>query len=436
MRIRTVITGITAGAICLAAWWFQFYTTEVFSIVPGWFHTNQAAMLPGWMTGVILIFSGLVIFIFGWINARWNWADHWLAGLQSGSGMGLLAGCLIFDFVGVAWYSLHGQAEILMNYYNPLSDVEGTRILIEAIFITGTSLYMNFAWVLIACAALGGLGGLFSTVVGRTDFWGRDPRKPEVWLFRVPAYLLTIFGYLNMIVTVAVLSLLWEKTLNSAIKLDKQYDIQWSVKPPGELFVLYGYLVGLIFIFLPVGITWGWIIRSWYVREKANVLGAVWIFSTTIGIAWVLMRYFSNGSYFQFHFEPILLMLVFLFGLGVGLTAESTSAGTPYHFSDWVGYALTCGILGGTQTVMGVVAYSIALSMIAIVNIPHLIKSELVAQSPVDQVVSYITLQSNVTIGLMLASLVLGIFIAWAASLVRKVMGNRKNVSAIETRPA
>ena len=100
MRIRIVLSGIAAGIISLVALWFPFYAVEPAKFISDWTYAKFAATLPDWFTLAVVAFCGLVIFVFGWIAARWNWSENWRASLISGGGAGLLAGCLIYDFIG------------------------------------------------------------------------------------------------------------------------------------------------------------------------------------------------------------------------------------------------------------------------------------------------------------------------------------------------
>ncbi|HMB21400.1 MAG: hypothetical protein ACM33V_04265, partial [Chloroflexota bacterium] len=226
-------------------------------------------------------------------------------------------------------------------------------------------------------------------------------------------------------VSIAVLRLLWEKTLNSVTQLDKQYDVKWTLSSSAEMFALLGYLVGLIFVLLPVGITWGWIIRSWYLRKKLSLWAALWILGTIGGGAWLLSGPIRNGSMFSTPIEAVTLGLIFLIGLVVGSISQEQSEGFPYRFSDWIGYSLSFGILGGTQIVMGVVAYAVALSLIAIVNIPHLVRAEAVEKPPVDQVIALFNLQNSIAINMMIACLVIGLILAGLVALIRNIFGMR-----------
>jgi hypothetical protein len=428
MRVRTVITGLAAAAICLAALWVQYYNFQPSQIVPGWLDSNRAAQIPNWISTAVLLFCGVVLFLFGWVAARWNWADRWQRSLQFGAGMGLLAGCLIFDFIGVFWSSIKGQAEILSNFYNPLSEAEGTRILIQAILQTGSLLYVNFVLVVLACILLGGLGGIVSTIVDRKDFWGSDPRNPEGWLFRLPGYLLTLSGFINLIISIAVLSLLHRRMLNTVAQFAEKYETQLDVRFSSQLFQFFSNLAAWLFAFLPFGITWGWTLRRWLVRKKVDVSSAFWILLTAACL-WLVSWYIAPDTFRQ-PLNLLLLGFATLAGAFIGLLTRDRAEGFAYHLSDWVGYSLTYGILGGTQIVMGTLAYGLALALIGVVNIPHLTASGVVDKNPVDQVHSLYTIQSTSAALAILASIVVGLLFASLVSFLRTIF-RVKDISSL-----
>jgi len=434
MRIRTVIAGVSAAAVCLVVLYFQYYIIGPARFVPGWSDGSPFAAFPAWTPAIALVFCVITLFAFGWVAARWNWTDTWQSAMQSGAGMGVLAGCLIYDFIGAFWFSLRGNAEILQNAYNTLTETEGTRMLIESLLQTGMLLYLNFILVIFICSLLGGLGGLASALIDKKDIWGTDPRNPEGWLFRLPAYLLTIYGYFNIIVVVGILNPLWEKLIDSAVKLEATADVQWTLESPAAFMVLFGYSAALVFVFFPAGITWGWIIRSWFERRKAGFWAAVWIFLTTLGVAWVAIRTFWYGAIDFPLMLPVMAspFVAFVIGIIIGLITVNRSEGFGYRSADWFGFGITYAILGGTQLFMGVVAYSLSAALIGIVNIPHLINAEPVDPAPVQQVVYLHTLQQSTALGVILLSLVLGLVAAAIVSFLRTVTGVRDVAPSLE----
>jgi hypothetical protein len=101
------------------------------------------------------------------------------------------------------------------------------------------------------------------------------------------------------------------------------------------------------------------------------------------------------------------------------------SEGFPYRFSDWAGFGLTFGILCGTQIVMGVTAYAVALALLTVANISHLVRGEGMADSPANQVLRLITLQNGIAQTTMLVSLLIGVALASLVSFVRTFLGMR-----------
>jgi len=424
MRVRTVLAGILAGWICLMALWFQYFRIEPYTFVPDWPFAALAASLPGWTSTAILIFCGLTLFTFGWVAARWNWANNWRRSLQSGAGMGLLAGCLIFDFVGAFWFGIQGHAEILSNFYNPLPEADGIAILIQALFQTGTLLYINFLRIVFVCALLGGLGGIASVVVDRRDFWGKDPRNPEGWLFRLPAYLLTLSGLINILVTVAVLTVLLQRMQNTVRTFAATYNAPLNVGSAPEIFQLFSNLDVWLAAFIPLGLTWGWIFRTWVLRKRLQVLSGLWLVLSTLGFLAVVW-YVAPGLLSD-PLTLILLALSFFIGAFIGFLTEERSEGFSYHLSDWVGFALSYGILAATQFIAGIISYGLVVSLISITNIPHLTAQGVVDKTPVEQVFQLYTLQSTIAFVAILIAMAIGLALAGFASFMRTVLGTQE----------
>jgi hypothetical protein len=430
MRVRTVIAGISAGLICLAALTFQYHRIEPQKFVPDWPFAAGAASLPGWVSVAILSFCGITLFTFGWIAARWNWADSRGKSLQVGASAGLLAGCLIFDFIGAFWFSVKGMSEILRNAYRPVSEDVGTRLLIEGMVQTGVLLYVNFALILVAGVVLGGLGGLTSAILDRKDFWGSDPRSPEGWLLRLPAYLLTFFGVLNAVVTIAVLNVLMPRILNTVMQLEGQGEIQLRLNLSVQLVELSSNLTVWIFTFLPLGMTWGWILRVSLRRKRLAASSAFWILLSLL--VYLALFWFVSPGVLSSLLHISFLVLALLMGVFLGFITEERAQGFPYRFSDWVGYGLSYGILAGTQIVAGILSYGLALNLIAIQNIPHLLSRGPVEHTPVEQLGTLFNLQSTSAIFAILGSLVIGLIIAGIVSFFRTIFGVKDAASAWE----
>jgi hypothetical protein len=423
MRMRITIAGIVAGVLCFLPLRFIYYNLEPAQYVQFWPDAAQAAQYPTWMETAILIFCGVILFVFGWIAARWNWAGNWRSSLLSGAGSGLLAGCLLFDFIGVFHYGLQAQSEVLMNYSNPLTELEGMRILLEAVFKTGTSLYLNFMRIVLNCTGLGALGGLSSALIDVQDFWGREPRRPDGWLFRLNAYLLAILGVVNLVVTIAVLQTLWEKALDTTLKYAEQYNLQFGSDFTQILFLPAGYLVGMISILLPVSFTWGWIYRTWRKQRRPGVLSGLWVLVTGGGVLYALYNSIKTAGSFplDIYFGLIPQALVLVIGVVLGLMMEDRSAGDHLRFSDWLGFGLGYGILGGTQIMMGTVAYAVSLVLITIENIPHLTTTGMVTQNPTEQVRQLFSFQSKMAGAAISSSLIIGLILAGLVSFIRRI---------------
>jgi len=284
-----MLAGIMAGAICNVALYFQYYRFAPSEFVLGWPYLIQAAILPRWMPEAVTIVCVITIFSFGWIAARWSWARTWQSSILAGAGSGTIAGCMMYAIVGLFWFGIKGQADVLGNFYNSMAEIDGLLIIVEAIFRTGTFVYAYFIQFVPACIALGTLGGLTSALLDANDVWGKHPNHSHGWLFRLPAYLLVICGILNLIVTVAILSLLWDKTMSSVKELAAE-NMRSELGTGYGFFLHWGYLTGLVFTFLPAGLTWGWIIRAWRHHGKLNFFSVIWLISTIVGAGYYMFK--------------------------------------------------------------------------------------------------------------------------------------------------
>lgn len=425
MRIRVVLSGIFSGAICLAALWYPWFAMEPAGLAPDWPYQNRSILLPYWVPTAMLVFCGLTIFIFGWVSARWNWAGTWRASLLAGAGAGSIAGCLIYDFIGAFHFGLMGQSGILKVFYAEVSESRGIELLIEAIAGTALTMYPYFLAVMAGSIVLGGLGGV-SSAIDVEDVWGKPPRDPDSWLFRLPGYTLTVSGFACMIVALAGLLVLQESAVKAAIANEIT-----RLDAIPIFIVLSAYVTCLLMILLPMSLTWGWIIQAWKGAGLWRVLYGIWVILTLLMLVWLIQALpFQEGLRFVFGFEALqpmilglLMILVLSIGVGLGLLSRPVSSSlAKYKGSDWVGYALAQGILGGTQVFVCLPAYALVLVLISIVNIPHLVQAEVVESTPTEQMLQLFNVLVTSAQTLMLACAIGGFFFGLIILLIRKFL--------------
>ncbi len=422
MRVRTVTVGVLGGWVCVLALRFQYLKIEIHRFVPGWPVADLAAGVPPWSSTVILLLCGFILFAGGWIAARWNWAENWRRSLQAGAGMGFLAGCLVFDFVGSTWAGVRAHATIFANFYKDVHPELGASLIRDAITQSGRLLYTDLFLQILVCTLLGGLGGVASGLVDREDFWGSDPRNPQGWLFRLPTYLLALLGLINSIMSQAVLS----QFLN---RLNKEVDQAAALSSvPADTFSLgqFAILSNLslwLFGFLPLGITWGWILRIWRKTHQLQVLSVVWLVITTLGIL-ILFWFIAPGLLTQLP-DVLFLVLACLLGGYIGYTTEQRTEGFAYRVSDWVGYAIGYGILSGTQLISGLIAITITLLTVTITNVPHLAQGQPidVTYDPALQATTLAALQWVAGTLAILGSILFGLAVAGFVSFLRTILG-------------
>lgn len=424
MRIRVVASGVVAAAICIFALWFPWYVVYPASVAPDWPYLEQADIFPAWFETGVMIFCGVTLFAFGWVSARWSWAGNWRDSLLAGAGAGLIAGCLIYDFIGAFHFGLLGQEDILKAYSTELTQTEGITLMIDAISKSAYYMYAYFLISVLSSALVSGLGGLLSAIEAE-DVWGSSPRNPEGWLFRLSAYNLSIHGAAWTIVALAAVLVLQESVVNAAIKNDLR-----EIDTLPIFISLSVYLVCLAMTLFPLSITWGWAVRAWKTAGIWRVLYALWVGVTFLIIVNLFVGFIRNGSiFYSFPMDGIALpydwiftFIVLVIGFIVGLLFPPVMVSdSRYRASDWLGYALTQGVFGGTQIFISIPAYSFVLVMITIVNIPHLVESGVVDQTPTQQITALFGLLTGIVTGGMLISMLGSLLFAGFISLIRRL---------------
>jgi hypothetical protein len=425
MRIRIVMSGIFAGVICISALWLPWYMEWPSEFTAEWKYFNYARNFPRWLETGMMVFCGVTLFAFGWTAARWNWEKNWRDSLLAGGEMGLIAGCIVYDLIGAFHYGLLGQSEVLGYFYVELTRMQGLTMLANAIFRSAGYMYQAFFIMTGASVIVGALGGLASAF-DLEDVWGSLPRTPQQWLFRLPAYTLVISGVLYYYLTAMVFSVFRYSVTDlvsetDASKLDLVYYLIFQKAP------VFSAMIAL----LPLGITWGWIIRAWRGAKLWRVLYALWGL-VSLGLAgWLVISFFRTGrtaysfstGFLISYYELIVAVCALAAGVVLGMLSGSiTAPDSKYHFSDWLGYLLAQGIIGGTQIFVSVPAYALVISTVSIPNIPHLTFTGLSTASIANQISRlFLYLNALACSGFVLCILG-GIIASGSVTLIRKFL--------------
>ena len=416
-----------------------------------WFNKNLTTSwpMPGWvaagyeqvgMTG-LYIFTGLVIFLAGWIAARWDWSTTWRESLLAGAGAGLLAGCLLYDFTVGAWAGLAGNQQILQNFSKPLTNDEGILLLSVTIYATGWQVYRAFFICLLSATLIGALGGLLSATDG--DGWGFCAEKGSEWLLRIPAYTLTATGAVMFVITTATISILPQLISDAVQKINRENVYIESQLGLGLLGLNIPYWIGYGMIVLPLLISTGWMLRNWKGATPAGRIFSILWFFGWIGAAVFFGKDFIPGfvqtilmmfdpNFLTLFFILIIILIPAIIGLSFGLLKNppavhperNTSAG------DWFGYAVTQGILGGTQILAGLAVFAIVLTQITIINIPHLTNEGVVTSEPLAQIQSLYRIMGGVASGVIIGSALLSLIFGGFAALVRRLIPVKRKAPA------
>ena len=427
MRIRVVISGIIAGAISQFILKFMIFNIRLGEIVPGWLTVKPAVELPAWLGLALIGMACFVIFIFGWIAARWNWSRTWNASFLSGAGSGLIAGALAFCFIGAFHAGIEGQIGILTGIQHPVSETEAVAILLDSLGLTALRNYGHLGIYLFGGALSGALGGLVS-MVDRNDVWGRPVSACDPWLFRLSAYGLTLSGLANLIVTIAVVNVFDDVGNQAMLENNLGEEVTYW---PGIVSILAIY-TGVLLMYAPVAMTWGWTLRNWIVEQRRNFIAGLWFVVTLGYVLYWTVSYaleISDIAFFMLRVIGFIFLILGIFtAIGWSVKPAPESEWTHYTFGDHLAYALTGGILGGVQVAGGVMTYAISVTQISISNMSVLFNlDEPVTSTLVEQInllyslqiqLSLVAMGISMTLGLLF-SLVLG-FIRWAFKKEKK----------------
>jgi hypothetical protein len=436
MRIRIVISGTVAGVIGQFILKYLLFTIRLGRDIPGWPDNGSSMVLPEWVDPALIGLALFVVFVSGWIAARWNWSRSWNSSFLSGAGSGLIAGALAYCMVGAFQAGVDGQAEILASLIRPVTETEGMAILLNSLTKTAVTTYLYLGTYLLGGTVAGALGGLAS-MLDRDDTWGKPVPPRDPWLFRLTGYGMTLNGFVNLIITIAVVQLLNE----TATKAVEENNLTGTISLPPVMILFISVMAGTLMICIPLGLTWGWLLRDWIVERKRSSLSALWFLLTVGFVGYWLVKTMTNILALGLAILPALGAILLFFGLvlviGWNIKRTPEADWTPYRFADHLGYALTQGILGGLQIYTGIMAYSISISLIAITNIPHLFSTgDPVTQTLVDQVHLLYQTHIQLALGSMVASLVVGLIVSWIIGFIRWVFAKEKKPSVMQNKIA
>jgi len=435
MRIRTVIIGIATGVLCTITLWLYFYKVGLSKYIPGW-AVDSPPQNPGLgLPFLVMALCGVVLFAAGWVSARWNWANTWQSSIAAGGNAGLLAGFLIYDFFGAIWSCVVGQIEALANIYNQVNEALGARIFITSMFDTNKMIYSNFIWCVLACMAIGMLGGFVSAVIGLNECWGTSPRNPEGWLFRLPVYLLVFFGFLSLTGTFALLGAFMKLMAEVPAGAPDNFvtELLKAIDQPD--FMRSTYLVGWYFTILPVALIAGWFIRLVQQGGRITLLsfsGLTLLAATLLVGGWIIAPNMFSLRGVSSTLVLVLMVATFLAGW-VGLITRDEAEGFPYHTSDWIGFLLGYGILGGTQVMMGILVYAVSFVGLTGFHLEHLVGGDVIDPSSIHNYFTrYIMFQSGSVIAAMILSSIIALIIANIVSFSRSFFDIRETYLAQE----
>jgi hypothetical protein len=403
MKPRSVFVGLLGGLLA----------SQVLSIV-------FREVWPGYIASQFKIFdansilgyaaSALLILISGYAAARLEWSRDRGEAMLQGACAGLLGGCLAYLLSSASAASgMIGQKEILLSITRPIaSEQEGMQLLLQGVVNTAVWTQVVFWTFLLASIFLGGLGGLLSRLEGPGG-WGRAPVPKAPHLPRMAAYTVGFFAVVNVVITVAVLAILPQKALEAVQRTGATPD--GLLLPPWAILAL-PFITGMAFVVVCLALCALWAFQGWRhpeerfrVKVSLVVLGLLTLTFFLVSYQWALLA-------------AAILVTIGLITWAVQRRqppAPDEEVGNlrPYNWLDLLASALTQGILSAALTMGSMVAYALALVLIAIVDIVHLMDTAEAFNSTAQQQISslYVSMTGASIITLVIAS-VIGLILA------------------------
>lgn len=427
MSLKTIVSGIIAATGSYLALMRLVYDYLPAQFVANWPSPPWEGLIEeNWVNIAVLGFTALSLFLGGWLSASWNGARHWRESVRFGTNAGLIAGALNYNFVGAPWAGLVAQREVLEKANIALTEMEGGKILVNAVTNTIQQSYSAIWLFILPAIILGAFGGLFFALDIQPKEKKKEPRKSG-WLFRLPAYTLTLSGLVSLIIMYALMLLLPEIIADSAIDFNTVPNI-----PPHLLLPLTTVIIAPFFI-EPFLLTIIWFTRRWKTHKQGRFLFFIWIL-----FPFAFIYFLNNDSlkYLRTLFEIGLASFIFTaFSIIIGifllmwfLSTEPNEDKFKFSLSDWIGYALTQGILGGTQLVASSIAFALSVTLITTENIPHLLSvpSDTPPIPPAEQIEALFSIQQKSALSVMGGMFLIALVLGGITAFLRGITGMNK----------
>jgi len=276
---------------------------------------------------------------------------------------------------------------------------------------------------------MGILGGFVSAILRLKERWGTPPRNPEGWLFRLPAYLLMIFGFLSLTGTFALLKAFINLLTEAPVGALDYFFIELINTIEQPEFMRPAYLVGWYFTLLPAGLIVGWFIRL--IQDGGKITLSSFSGLTLLVITLMVAGHFIAPGMFSsrsiFLTMVLALLVATLMAGWVGLVMRDESEGFRYHTSDWFGFLLGYGIMGGTQLMMTILVYVISLLGPTFLNIGRLIEGNTLDPSAITKYINrYFIIHGVIVIVAMSITSFIAFIIANLVTFYRSVFDIRE----------
>jgi hypothetical protein len=247
MQTRTIICGLTAGALCAFGLRMTFLLAWPAQYLADW------SNLPVWVAWLGPVFSALVIVVAAWISAAWEWKETKAEAIRVGAATGFLALSSAYLLAGSSIAGLLGLEPMLKHGLAPIADQELVKTLTADVVINTMRSTHLILWGSIGFGVLlGAIGGLLAPLTGLK--LGLPPKRLSGRLLVWPFAFLLIFTPLIAEVAVQMIA---------AFNDDLRFIWEYASTSPLLPFMTLPLGSQLGFMALGLGAVWPWLVRWW-----------------------------------------------------------------------------------------------------------------------------------------------------------------------------
>ena len=295
MNRRVLVAGSLGGLLSAVVLAFPLYFILPASYVADW------STIPSTVGPFGYGVAALIAICTGYIGARWSWTPAGERRIQVGIAGGMLAGLVVFVFIGSGAAGVAGIAPLLRHGAKAAAtDQAMLELLANSVVGITWWTYLALLGLVSAGALLGGVGGAIAAGEA-SGGWGSAPRQMHIGVLQSAAATLLLATVLSLIVLSAMFTLQLQ-TINESVQ---NANFTTALPATGVL----DWPLGVNLVVLLGAVNWNWqqIARTWRhskTRDRARARISAFLTFVIPAAALVLCPTISPGLLFN----PIFLV--------------------------------------------------------------------------------------------------------------------------------